>query len=149
MLVDDGFRGGVNGGLEMIAFPLGSSVLSEAFRGGVGFSELPDELSVNIRSLSLSDSSKNIRLWLRLLECMVKDEAKGLCRRASEIYPAFGASRLGRRNRWRRRLGSSRVKDEVDAIGLEEDGGRAKSVEEVGNEGRDEALGIAITGRPL
>lgn len=43
-------------------------------------------------------------------------------------------------------MGSSRVKEEVDATGLDEDGGRAKSVEEVGNEGREEALGIAIAG---
>lgn len=86
ILVDDDLRGGVRGGLEMAGLLFGSSgVVSEDFRGGVGFSELPDELSVNIRSLSLSDSSRCIILWLRLLECMVKDEARGLCRRVSEI----------------------------------------------------------------
>jgi len=58
----------------------------------------------------------------------------------SERYPAF-CRRLGLLNRWNRNAGSSRVKDDDDAPGLDEDG-RAKSEDEVGRGARDEALGI-------
>ena len=41
-------------------------------------------------------------------------------------------------------MGSSRVREEVDAPGLEDDdGGRAKSEDEVGRYGREEAFGMA------
>lgn len=74
---------------------------------------------------------------------MVNEDASGLCKRLSEMYPALGASRLGRRNRWSKKFGSSRVTDEEDAIGVEEDdGGRAKSLDDVGKVGRGDALGI-------
>jgi hypothetical protein len=72
----------------------------------------------------------------------VKDDARGLCNRLSEPYPDLAASKLGRRNRWSSTLGSSRVRAEVDATGLDDDGGSAKSVHDVGKEGLEEALGI-------
>lgn len=66
--------------------------------GGVGFSELLEgELSVHIRSLSLSDSSP-YRLFLRR-EGRVKEATNGLCNRVSEKYAALGANILGRRKR--------------------------------------------------
>ena len=78
----------------------------------------------------------------------MKDDARGLCNRLSETYPALAASKLGRRNRWSSTSGSSRVRAEVDATGLEDDEGSAKSVHEVGKEGLEEALGILkILGR--
>jgi hypothetical protein len=54
---------------------------------------------------------------------------------------ALGARRLGRRNRWSRGLESSRDDEVEDVTRFEEDGGNAKSVEDVGRDGR-EALGI-------
>lgn len=63
MLADGSRRGGVKGGLGSFAFPVrSSSLVSNILRGGVGFSELAEELSVCILSLSLSGSSKNIKL---------------------------------------------------------------------------------------
>ena len=43
--------------------------------------------------------------------------------------------------------GSSRVRAEVDATGLEDDGGRAKSVHDVGKESLEDALGIVTLER--
>lgn len=39
-------------------------------------------------------------------------------------------------------MGSSRVIEEVDAPGLEDEEGKAKSEDEVGRYGRDEAFGM-------
>jgi hypothetical protein len=41
-------------------------------------------------------------------------------------------------------VGSSRVMEEVDAPGLEDDEGKAKSEDEVGRYGRDEAFGMVL-----
>lgn len=62
----DSFRGGVEGGLEIFAFSVKRSTPRSDIFMGVGLPELPEELS--ILSLSLSNSSMNIPLWLRFLE---------------------------------------------------------------------------------
>lgn len=117
MLAEDLRRGGVEGNFTAVLVSCSaSSVASEVFNGGVGFPELLVGESVDILSLSLSRSSPIVRveLWLRLRECSVKDDAKGLWCRVANI--------LDLRKRWRRAGGSSRVKAEVDA--LEPDDGR-------------------------
>jgi hypothetical protein len=105
--------------------------------GGVGFSELLDgELSVHILSLSLSDSSP-LKLSFRL-EGRVNEATKGLCSRVSEKYAAFGARILGLRKRSSKGLVSSvdmPIGEFEATLVLDEDGGRAKSVEEVGSDG--------------
>jgi hypothetical protein len=150
----DSLRGGVEGGFEKLGLSLGSSIAaSRPFKGGIGLSELPEELSVDILSLSLSDSSLNSADLLRRLEWMVNEDARGLERRVSERKAVLGTRRLGRRNRWERIFGSSKVRDEVDATALAEDeGGRAKSEEDVAKDGREVALGMfaaRLRGREL
>lgn len=73
----------------------------------------------------------------------MKEETRGLCRRLSDRKAVLGTRRLGRRKRCRRILGSSSVTDEVDATRLEDEAGRAKSEDDVANEGRESALGIS------
>ena len=107
--------------------------------GGVGFSELLDgELSVHILSLSLSDSSP-LRLSFRLDGRVVNEVTSGLCSRVSEKYAAFGARILGLRKRSSRGLVSSAETmgelGNATRLALDDDGGRAKSVEEVGSDG--------------
>jgi hypothetical protein len=105
--------------------------------GGVGFPELLEgELSVHILSLSLSDSSP-LRLSLRL-DGRVNEVTNGLCSRVSEKYAAFGARTLGLRKRSSKGLASSAdtMREPGNAtFALDDDGGRAKSVEEVGRDG--------------
>ena len=72
----------------------------------------------------------------------MKEETSGLCRRLSDKKAVLGTRRLGRRKRCRRILGSSSVTQEVDATRLEDEAGRANSVDDVANEGRESALGI-------
>ena len=135
ILADDLLRGGVRGGgLCRIFLPLKSS------KGGVLASE-PFGESVIIRSLSPSISSMRFAFWLRRRAWSVKEEARGLCSLVSDKYPPF-CKRLGRRNRCRSKAGSSSVTDDVEAPGLDEEGGKAKSVDDVGREGREVALGI-------
>lgn len=135
MLADDRLRGGVRGGgLCRTFLPPKSS------RGGVLASE-PFGESVIIRSLSPSVSSMMFAFWLRRRAWSVKEEARGLCSLVSDKYPPF-CKRLGRRNRCRSKDGSSSVTDDDEAPGLDEEGGKAKSVEDVGREGREVALGI-------
>ena len=135
MLADDLLRGGVKGGgLCRIFLPLKSS------KGGVLASE-PFGESVIIRSLSPSISSMRFAFWLRRRTWSVKEEARGLCSLVSDKYPPF-CKRLGRRNRCRSKAGSSSVTDDDEAPGLDEEGGKAKSVDDVGREGREVALGI-------
>lgn len=62
----DSFRGGVEGGLEIFPFSVKPSTPWSDILMGVGLPELPEGLS--IRSLSLSNSSMNMPLWLRFLE---------------------------------------------------------------------------------
>lgn len=142
-------RGGVEGSLLCLSFlDRSSSLFSGTRGGGVGFSELPEpdgELSVYIRSLSLSDSSEIATLCRPRLDgevLPVKDATRGLWRRASDKYPDFGTSKLGRRKRGSRGLASSKGRDEEEATALDEDGGKAKSVEDVGSDALVEALGI-------
>lgn len=124
-------RGGVKGVLEGfgLAGVASSSLLSD-FSGGVWFSELLGE-SVDILSRSLSDSSAIIAVWLLLRAWKDKVLARGLwwllCRR------------LGRRKRWNKKLGSSTELKEPPGL---DDGGRAKSEEDVGSDGLEESFGI-------
>lgn len=118
---------------------------------GVGFPELLEgELSVAIRSLSLSESSLGTRRPRRR-SCSLILVASGLCRRDSERKVAFGAKRLGRRNRTEMGLGSkgagadsSELAEYVDDVAPTEieldELGKAKSEEEVGNGGRIDAF---------
>lgn len=107
----------------------------------MGFSELLGELSVHIFSLSLSDSSP-YRLPRRL-DGRVKEAIRGLWSRVSEKYAALGASILGRRKRTRSGLISSvPVIGEPGAIALEEEGGKAKSEDDVGNDGLVDVPGM-------
>ncbi len=129
-------RGGVNGGGRNVDLAIEeSSSLPSTFKGGVFVSELLEE-SVIILSLSFSVSSAVTALWLRRLAWKAEnDEARG-CILASDTYPPF-CRRLGRRNLWNRL--SSIV--ELGVLGFDEDG-RAKSEDDVGRGGRDDALGI-------
>lgn len=74
----------------------------------------------------------------------MKEEARGLCSLVSVKYPPF-CKRLGRRNRCRSKDGSSSVTDDDEAPGLDEEGGKAKSVDDVGRKGREAALGITAS----
>jgi hypothetical protein len=132
-----GNLGGSVDGQHPLTVPLAFASMSSPTKGGVGFSELLDgELSVHILSLSLSESSV-ITLPRRL-----KEATRGLRGRPSWRWVALGAAKmLGRRNRRKSELASSEGRVEVD-VTLDE-GGRAKSDEEVGRDGRADVLGIA------
>ena len=72
----------------------------------------------------------------------MNEATKGLCNRVSEKYAALGARMLGRLNRTNRGLPSSlEIGALGDAIELD-DGGKAKSVEDVGSDGRTDDLGM-------
>lgn len=74
----------------------------------MGFSELLGGVMSDQR---LSDSSRLDVLWLARRLCDeegLNEAAKGLWSRLSGRWVALGASRLGRRKRWNRTLGSSR-----------------------------------------
>ena len=119
-------RGGVRGRLVFMLASLSESICGPG-RSGVAF---PESLSVDILSLSLSESSAiPPELYRR-----VNDDTRGLWRRWScgGWLPPRGPSILGRRNRSRKGLRSSE-----DEGGSEVDGedGRAKSEEDVGREG--------------
>lgn len=119
-------RGGVRGRLVFMLASLSESICGPG-RSGVAF---PESLSVDILSLSLSESSPvPPELYRR-----VKEETSGLWRGSCGGWlPPRGPSMLGRRSRSKKGLRSSE-----DEGGREVDGedGRAKSDEEVGREGR-------------
>lgn len=106
---------------------------------GVTLPESPEGgLSVHILSRSLSDSSL-LTVVLDLREIM--EVARGLRWGWSEDC-SRGTRRLGRRMRSMNGLRSSAAYVLLDEADDDEEGGRAKSEEEVGSDGRDEGPSI-------
>lgn len=149
-------RGGVRGRL-VLGFMLASRSRSGAPTGGPGrrgvaWPESPEGgLSVHIfASESLSDSSPlALALWRRRASGGVNDAASGLGRWGSGT--TCGARRLGRRKRSMNGLRSSAAKaGDAKEVAADEEGGRAKSEEDVGSDGRDGAgSGMVLLARRL
>lgn len=121
-------RGGVRGRLVFMLVSLSESIDGPGSKGVA----LPESLSVDILSRSLSESSPvPFELWRR-----VKDVTRGLWRRASaewESPPGRGARRLGRRSR---NMNGLRSSEEDGARVVDGEEGRAKSDVDVGRDGR-------------
>ncbi|TBU49322.1 hypothetical protein BD309DRAFT_947827 [Dichomitus squalens] len=129
-------RGGVRERLVFIVVSLSVSICGPGRRGVA----LPESLSVDILSRSLSESSPfPLELYRRVKEVM-----SGLWRRLSGggLLPLLGLSRLGRRSRSRKGLRSSEALGGKEADGED---GNAKSDEDVGREGR--MIGRCTEGR--
>lgn len=120
-------RGGVRGRLVFMLVSLSESICGPG-RRGVAF---PESLSVDILSLSLSESSPiPLELCLR-----VKEDIRGLWRRLSCAAGApCGPNILGRLSRNKNGLRSSEADGGSEAEG---DDGKANSEDEVGREGRE------------
>ena len=117
-------RGGVRGRLVFMLVSLSESIVGPG-RRGVAW---PESLSVDILSLSLSESSPMALVLFR----RVKEDIRGLW--SEPLLPRI-PSKLGRRRRRRKGLRSSEADWPRDVDG---DDGRAKSDEDAGREGREE-----------